>query len=464
VHPRTNGSERTPGNPVRREGYLQSVGVLAGSAVFAHGITAACLPLLSRLYTPAEFSVLALFVGIASVFSAIVALRFDIAIPIPAQDSVAINLLVLSLGIAAALSVLLMLVIWLLPDRVVALAGQPLLAQVLWLLPVAAFSASASSALQSWFIRRKQFPALAQSRLLQSAASSGTQIGLGILQFGPVGLVFGYVVNTVTALIALGIRLLRRERKDFSQVDAGRMAAAFHEYSRFPRYSTVEALFNNGSVHLPIILIALLAAGPEAGYIALAMTLLQAPMSLIGQAIGQVYLSRAADAHRAGDLAVVTAETISYLVRTGVGPLLAAGLVAPFVFEPIFGAGWHRAGILISWMTPWFVLQLLAVPIAMSLHVTGRQRLALLLQFFGLLVRVTAILVASQWFSSRVAETYALSGAVFYLAYLVVVLAVTGVGWRSFRRSFMAGWPHLLGWLVLAAVLAAAASRITGSR
>jgi len=438
--------------------------VLAGSAVFAHGITAACLPLLSRVYTPAEFSVLALFVGVASVFSAVVALRFDIAIPIPAQDSVAINLLVLSLGIAATLSVLLTLVIWLLPDRVVALAGQPLLAEVLWLLPVAAFSASASSALQSWFIRRKQFPALAQSRLLQSAASSGTQVGLGILQFGPVGLVFGYVVNTVTAFIALGIRLLRRERKDFSQVNADHMQAAFHEYSRFPRFSTVEALFNNGSVHLPIILIALLAAGPEAGYIALAMTLLQAPMSLIGQAIGQVYLSRAADAHRAGDLAVVTAETISYLVRIGVGPLLAAGLVAPFVFEPIFGVGWHRAGVLISWMTPWFVLQLLAVPIAMSLHVTGHQRLALLLQFFGLLVRVTVILVASQWFSSRIAEAYALSGAVFYIAYLVVVLSVTGVGLRSLRRSFIAGWPHVLGWLVLAAALVAAASRITGSR
>jgi len=157
-----DGSTRNPGTPVKSSDFLRAVGVLAGSAVIAHGITAACLPLLSRLYTPAEFSVLALFAGVASVFSAVVALRFDIAIPIPPQDSVAINLLALSLGIAAALSVLLALVIWLLPDRVVALSGQPMLADVLWLLPVAAFSASASSALQSWFIRRKQFPALVQ--------------------------------------------------------------------------------------------------------------------------------------------------------------------------------------------------------------------------------------------------------------------------------------------------------------
>jgi O-antigen/teichoic acid export membrane protein len=187
-------------------------------------------------------------------------------------------------------------------------------------------------------------------------------------------------------------------------------------------------------------------------------------MSLIGQAIGQVYLSRAADAYRAGDLAGVTAETISYLAKTGVGPLLAAGLVAPFVFEPIFGVGWHRAGVLITWMTPWFVLQLLAVPIAMSLHVTGRQRLALVLQFFGLLVRVAAIVVASRWVSLRVAEAYALSGAAFYLAYLVVVLQVTGVDPRRFRRSFFAGWPHMLGWVVLGAVLAVAASSLLGSR
>lgn len=339
-----------------------------------------------------------------------------------------------------------------------------MLADVLWLLPVAAFSASASSALQSWFIRRRQFPALAQTRLLQSTASSGAQIGLGFLHFGPVGLLFDYVVNTVTACITLGVRLLQQDRHQSSQADAGRMAEAFRAYSRFPRYSTAEALFNNGSVHLPIILIALLAAGPEAGYITLAMTLLQAPMSLIGQAIGQVYLSRAADAHRAGDLAWVTADTITYLVKTGVGPLLAAGLIAPFVFEPIFGAGWHRAGGLITWMTPWFALQLLAVPIAMSLHVTRRQRLALSLQLFGLLVRVAVIVLASLWAPSRVAEAYALSGAVFYCAYLGVVLWVTGVDSRSFQRAFLAGWRYVLGWLALGAVLATAASYMTSGR
>ena len=107
--------------------------------------------------------------------------RFDSTsqFPFQPQEPVALNLLALSLGIAAAISVLLAIGDMALPDRVVAVSGQPMLADVLWLLPVTAFSASASSALQSWFIRRKQFPALAQTRLLQSTASSGSQIGLG---------------------------------------------------------------------------------------------------------------------------------------------------------------------------------------------------------------------------------------------------------------------------------------------
>jgi hypothetical protein len=68
-------------------------------------------------------------------------------------------------------------------------------------------------------------------------------------------------------------------------------------YRRFPVYSTWEALANSAAIHVPVILVAAVAAPDEAGYLMLAMYVLQAPMSLIGAAVGQVYLSKAPAVH-----------------------------------------------------------------------------------------------------------------------------------------------------------------------
>lgn len=442
---------------MKRPEFLRAVGMLAGSAAVAHGITAAALPLMSRLYSPVDFSALAVFVGLASVLSAVAALRYDIAVPLPGSDGDALNLLALSTVLAVSSAVIVAALVAWHSEGVAAALNQPQLATYLWLLPLAVFTTAAHSALQAWFVRRRQFPAIARSRLWQSSLSVGTQAGMGLLSLAPLGLLAGYVVNTAVAFVMLGRRLLRDDGPGVRrEVTPERMREQSRRYGRFPRYSTFEAICNNGSVHLPVILVAAYAVGPEAGYIALAMTLMQAPMSLVGAAIGQVYLSRAAEELRQGRLESVTVETLSYLKRTGVGPLLAAGIAAPFVFEPVFGAGWERAGWLVAWMTPWFVLQFLSVPLGMSLHVTGHQRRALVLQAFGLVVRVASVAIAGHWAVARIGEAYALSGMIFYAVYLLVVLATTGVTFANGIKALSGGAYHLAAWLAAGCAVALA--------
>lgn len=448
---------------MKRAEFLRAVGMLAGSAVLGHGLTAAVLPVLSRIYSPGDFSVLAVFASLASVLSVVAALRFDIAIPIPREDADALSLLALSVVLACAISSLLLVVALGWSPWIARQLGQSQLEPYLSLLPLAVLSACCYSALQSWFVRDRGFSILARSRIAQSAASAGTQVGLGYAAVAPLGLLVGYVVNTAMACLTLGGLLIHGRGREFRDAfSLSRMHGVFRDYSRFPKYSTLEAICNNGSVHLPIIMVAAIAAGPEAGYIALAMTLMQAPMSLVGSAIGQVYLSRAAEEHRAGRLPGLTTETISYLFKTGVGPLVAAGVIAPFVFEFVFGAGWERAGQLVAWMTPWFVLQFLAVPIAMSLHVTGHQRRALLLQVVGLLIRVGAVIIAANLARDMVAEAYALSGAVFYFIYLQSVLVVTKVDRAHMMQSLAVGMPHVMAWTIFAAASAVVLGLATG--
>src|SRR5690606_30200369 len=119
----------------------------------------------------------------------------------------------------------------------------------------------------------------------------------------------------------------------------------------------------------------------------LAMRLLSAPMGLIGNSVAQVYLAEAAEKYHQGELRAFTSKTIIMLAKVGFIPLLLAGIIAPFIVPIVFGDEWHRTGILISWMVPWFYLQLIVSPVSMALHITGNQKIAMLLQITGLIIR-----------------------------------------------------------------------------
>ena len=430
------------------------MGVLVGGTALAHGITALALPVLSRLYSPAEFSTLAVFASLLSIVSVAACLRFDVAVSIPRQDSDAANLLALALGCALIISLLVAVPALLIPDQIARWTNQAKLGTHLWLLPIGVALAASYSALQGWMVRKKSFGMIARSRIVQSAAAAGTQISMGTSGVGSFGLLVGYVLNAGAACVVLGFRLLRFERAALREVTWPGMRAMAIEHHRFPKYSTWEALCNSAAIQIPIIMIAAMAIGPEAGYLSMAMYVMQAPMALVGTAIGQVYLSNAPAEYREGRLGAFTAEVFGGLLKAGVGPLLFVGIVSPLAFPFVFGEDWRRAGYLVAWLTPWFIMQFLASPISMALHVTGHQRIAMYLQNFSLVIRIAAVWLGAVLLPVAVSEVYALSGFFVYGVYTVIVLRIVHAARRDLINELHKSLKIVLLWLAASIVVA----------
>src|SRR6185295_7745972 len=91
--------------------FLRSVGTLVGGTVLAQAITALTLPVITRLYSPSDFSLLAVFGGMLAVVAVAACLRFDVVVPIPERDDDAFNILAMSLLWAVVISVMLELVV-----------------------------------------------------------------------------------------------------------------------------------------------------------------------------------------------------------------------------------------------------------------------------------------------------------------------------------------------------------------
>src|SRR5512142_456745 len=91
---------------IKTNTFGRNVALLAGGTAFGQVITVAAAPLLTRLYSPGDFGVLAVFGSIVSVLAVVASLNYHLAIPLPDEDSAAARLLVLSLLLLGATGLL----------------------------------------------------------------------------------------------------------------------------------------------------------------------------------------------------------------------------------------------------------------------------------------------------------------------------------------------------------------------
>jgi|GEM_PF-426475 len=430
-----------------KEGIFRSVSILVTGSAFSQIILLISLPLLTRLYGPDNFSTLAVYTSLLGIVSVAACLGFDMAIPMPEAKSDAINILLLATFLAFVISFGIGAVLYVLDDSYILYSKFDKLSPFLWMLPIGIFLSASFSAIQFYAVREKAFSDISKTRIAQSTITVIIQTGFGFFGGNLFGLIFGQMLNGGSGGLFLWKKLIKRP--EIASFSWKKLKDLLFEYKKFPQYVTFETLINSAGIQVPVILIASLVVGPEAGFLFLAMRVMQAPMGLIGGAIGQAYLSKAPEEYRANNLALFTRNIIEGLMKTGVGPIVFAGIAAPSIFTLVFGAEWERAGILITWMVPWFIFQFLASPVSMVMHVKHAQRYMLYMTFFGFVIRIGSVLGMSQISLAHVAESYIIFSGVFYFFCLLVFSYVAGLTasdlFTSLRRSliYIASWGAL---------------------
>ena len=441
-----------------RAGFLRSVAMLVGGTAAAQVIWFAATPVLTRLYSAADFSVFGAFIALMSMLSIVACLGYDNAVVVPEKDEDAASVLVLALllasCVAAATALGWLAISWTSPVLVERAFGD--LAPYAWSLAPVVLLAAAFSAVQFWASRRKQFASVARVRVVQAAAGVGTQVGAGLAGMSPIGLIAGQGVNFLLGAGLLGGGMRAELRALAASVRPSALRAVAWRYRDFALMTTPALLANSAAVQVPVLVVAGAGMAAEAGFLFLAMRVMQAPLATIGAAVSQVYYTEAPQAWRDGRLPQLTHDVLRRLSQVGLGPLLFAGIVGRPAFEIVFGAGWGRAGEIVAWMVPWLALQLLASPISMLLYALERQRIDLWLQLFGMAVRVGPVLAAAAWAPQWLPEVFAVTGAVFYAVYLVVLRHVAGLSWRALGHAIASARWAVLAWVTLGAAMLAA--------
>lgn len=373
--------------------FARSVSVLVGGTALGQAVMVMVAPILTRIYSPQDLGMLAVFVALLSFISVVACLRYEVAIPLPDNEHEASALLVLSLFIIPLVAGLSAIPIYLYRVSIAQLLNSPGLANYLFLLPLGAAFAAAYSALNFWAVRMKAFTSIAKSRICQSVTVVSIQLGGASL--GPIALVLGQVTGHATGSIFLSLGALKQRWKEVRSVKWTDIIHVARKYKTSPQFSIWTAMFNTAGSHLPAILFAILFSPAAAGIYALANRVLLMPIQLLGQATANVFFSGAAQAHREDKLSDLVASVHGRLAHIGMPPILVLLIAGPTIFSHVFGPEWRDAGIFAQWLSPWLYLVMITSPLTSTFLVLGKQAHGMVHQAILLTVRVLAISIGA---------------------------------------------------------------------
>ena len=187
--------------------FIKNVLVLMSGSLVAQIISVGTAPVITRLFTPENFGVLALFVAVVTILSGVGSLCYERSILLPKKNDEAINIFSLSSLILLSATITTFFVILISNDRVASLLGNAKFSIWLWLVPLGLLIEGFLLNLRFWLIRNKEFKTLSFATISNTFVSSLVKITIGIIVGAYAG---GLIVGFISGLIVSSFILIKK--------------------------------------------------------------------------------------------------------------------------------------------------------------------------------------------------------------------------------------------------------------
>lgn len=424
----------------KKSSFASDVLKLVSGSTISQVLTILAAPLLTRLYGPAPWGILALFTAITGILGVIVCLRYELAIMLPEKDEEAANLLGVSLIFPVIVSLLLVPIIWWGKEPVMRWLNAQELAPYLWLIPIMVFISGVFLALNYWNSRTKHFGRLAIARVTSSFATISGKLGFGYAGYANAGtMMYATVAGQAIATTILGGQIWRDDRKVFlKSISWKGMRDGIMRYREFPIYSTWASLLNVISVQLPTMMLAFFFSPVVVGLYALGNRILTQPLKFIGQAISQVFYQRAAVAAAEDTLKQVVEKTAYLLAKLGFFPMILIAVLGPDLFSFVFGEQWREAGVYTQILVPWSMCVFVASPLSSLNSVLEKQGIGLLFNVLQVSTRLGSLVIGGITGNILLGLIlFSFSGVFTVIWFLAYHLKLCGVNLNSFGSNIL---------------------------
>ncbi|HCU7388605.1 TPA: type 8 capsular polysaccharide synthesis protein Cap8K [Staphylococcus aureus] len=372
-------------------------------------------PIITRLYSPAEFGEFTIFSNIAMILIPIINARYDLLI-VNAKNDRSANILS-QISFLISLLILLILI--------------PILAISAWLYPnfildfifiiIMLFLVSLTNIFTNYLNKERKYKVLSLINVFRAGSMALLQIIFGLLSLGSLGLIIGFSLSYITG-ITLGYKTFK---KHFNIVrNKEETKALFLENKNQLVYSTPSILLNSLSFSVVVFFIGILYTNTEVGIYGMAIRVLGIPVTIISLGLSKIFMQQANDYYiERGNFRNLLLKFSSTLFIVSIILYVPLYLFSEELVNILLGHSWVDAITVIKIVIPLFVIRLIVSTVSLSVIVLQKQQLELILQAL-FLIGTTVTFVISKMLNLTFLNFVSINTAVLIVSYMIFFIAL----------------------------------------
>ncbi|MGR5515786.1 oligosaccharide flippase family protein [Vibrio harveyi] len=360
---------------------IKKISVLVSGSVLSQILTIAVLPLLTRMYTPEDFALLAKVTTLSLLISIVLTLRLEVSIVLPRSNLVSRKIH----SVVSLFVVFTSTFIFVISIPIVEFFGVFHQALI-----VAAFLSIINITINN-SIRMSNYRKIAKIKLFQVISTIFFQVVFFTVFEFELGLVWGYILGVfLTSLIFYDYDFFM----GFPKLNF--IIYTLNRYRDFPLYNASQALVNSFSGNLLIFSIGSLFSNSILGQYSIANRAIQTPMSILSSSIKQVLFKHISDTknNRSPVYKNLMKQTCTSAL-VPIIPFFVYYLYSVEIITFVFGEQWALAGELSCYLLFWFYFVFVSTPVTAAIQVYGLQKSFLIYEVLVALIRMLFFGLAS---------------------------------------------------------------------
>ena len=165
---------------------------------------------MTRIYSPEEFGLFAVFLALFSILSALVTGRYEMAIMLPEDEKDSLSLFHLSLIFSFTFSAFIAVIIFLFSAEISDFFNNQELNFWLYFLPFSIFFAGIFQTFNYWLNRNKDYKNIAMGKIVLGAGTSIFQLLMRMISKISGGLIVGYLIGQIIVTYYFLIKIFKK--------------------------------------------------------------------------------------------------------------------------------------------------------------------------------------------------------------------------------------------------------------
>jgi len=414
--------------------FVRNVSTMLSGTTMAQAIVILSSPLLTRLFTPADFGYLAVVTSISAIMAIIYTLQYDMVIVLVKDNTAAKQFMGISLNITVLIFILALIlgsISFYFP--LLEIVGYENIPPYILIVSLfAGLLIAVKNILSQWTTRSKAFKFISSSLVIATAISTIFNLVMGYFYGNFIVLILGslllYLVN-IASLLRRGNNLKSFQEGVTLSTHWDSSKRLLRDYKDFPKYRLPQSLLNTIGQNIPTLVMISFFSPTIAGFYALAYRMVKVPGMLVSNSIRSVFFQKAAELYnKKTGLYQALFKVTLWLALGGLIPFLTIAIISPPLFSFVFGSEWEVAGTYASILAIWMYTVFCNTPATAVMPVLRLQKRYLVFNIISLAARTGALIFGGMTGGAFEAILYyVISGSLYN------ILIIVDVHWQVYR-------------------------------